>query len=129
MTSLQELMARMSAENSAATNIPATIAPSPAPSIQSSLSNIPINSLCDQVKRHIADLQAELLSSHPKIPTLLSVIRKRLEEDPEIVTLLAEEEINICIQAMMKQTNTLLVKEVMEKASKKKLKDIGEDDL
>jgi ribosomal protein L6P/L9E len=61
-----------------------------------------------EIKTKLDALQQALLDEHPQIPTLLRDIHTTLKSQPEQVTLMTEEEINIVIQGLEKQTNTYL---------------------
>ena len=82
----------------------------------------------EQLSEQIASLQGALLSAHPTLPTLLRTIHKNLREDPELVTLLSEEEIGVIVSGLKKQTNTEISASVL-KTKTKALKNIGVNDL
>lgn len=79
----------------------------------------------ESTRLQIASLQEALLSSHPKLPTLLREIHTAIKNDPEQVTLLSEEEISVIVSGLSRQTQTELV---ASSASSKKKK-INLDDL
>ena len=81
------------------------------------------------VKEQIANLQQRLLSAHPEMPLLLRKIHTTLRSDPEIVTLLEDEEIGVIIEGLKQQTNTVIATSVATKKSGKSLKSIGVSDL
>ena len=83
----------------------------------------------EQVKESIATLQSQLLSSHPQLPVLLSQIHKQLKADPELVTILSEEECGIIVSGLKKQTATEISTTALKKAGKKSLKSITLSDL
>lgn len=58
-----------------------------------------------QIQMTIAELQNALLETHPEMPILLRKIHSHLKDDPEIVTLLTEEEIATVINGLKVQTN------------------------
>jgi len=60
----------------------------------------------DQVKSNIAELEQAILAAHPQLPTLLQRIHKQLKEDPNVVTLLDEDEIGTIVQGLIMHTNT-----------------------
>jgi len=70
----------------------------------------------------IAQLNNALLTSHPSMPVLLRTIHKQLRDDPELVTILSEEELGIIVNSLKKQTNTEIVASVVKgsKATGKK---------
>ncbi len=58
-----------------------------------------------EVQETIQQLSAALLTAHPEMPILLRKIHSKLKADPEIVTLLTEEEIAQVINGLKVQTN------------------------
>jgi DNA polymerase III psi subunit len=70
------------------------------------------------LQEKIASLQAALLDAHHKMPGLLHDIHKTLRAQPENVTLLSEEQIQIVVAGLEKQTNTHLVQSVSKSAKK-----------
>lgn len=84
-----------------------------------------------EIKEKVLSLQTALLSSHPTIPTLLRDIHTHLRTDPEIVTLMTEDEINIIVQGLQKQTNTVIAAQVLKPKSalSKALKSTTVDDI
>lgn len=61
------------------------------------------------LKLKIAELETKLVADHPEFRTLLREIHKQMLADPEVVTLLAEEEIGIVTSGLMKQTQQTIV--------------------
>ncbi len=61
-----------------------------------------------EIQSTIQELEAALLSAHPEMPVLLRKIHSKLKEDPELVTLLSEEEIAQVINGLKVQTNVQL---------------------
>lgn len=83
-----------------------------------------------QVQEKIAQLSTALLEAHPRIPVLLKEIHTHLRTDPEIVTLLKEEEIQVVVNGLKKQTNTEIATAILKSSSSKKsLKNITVSDL
>lgn len=81
-----------------------------------------------EVKEAIASLQNSLLSQHPEMPILLRKIHQQLKADPDIVTLLTEEEIGVIVNGLSKQTNTVIATSI-SKSKTKSIKSIGLSDL
>ena len=71
-----------------------------------------------QVQEKLASLEKALLDKTPNMPTLLRDIHRHLKNDPDVVTILTEEECNILAEGLKKQTST----ELATKAIKKKPK-------
>lgn len=77
-----------------------------------------------ELKEKVATLQEALLNAHPTMPVLLRTIHQQLRADPELVTVLTEEEIGIIVSGLSKQTNTEIATTVTKAPSQtKKLKD------
>jgi len=60
----------------------------------------------EDLKIKLAELQESILSAHPRLPILLRDIHKQLKEDASIVTILTDEEIEIVVSGLKKQTTT-----------------------
>lgn len=82
-----------------------------------------------QVKEAIEDLKSKLLSAHPEMPVLLRKIHTTLRSDPEVVTLLDEEEIEVIVNGLSAQTKTTIATSMATKKTGKSLKSIGVADL
>lgn len=82
-----------------------------------------------QVKEAILDLQSKLLSAHPEMPVLLRKIHQTLRSDPEVVTLLDEADIEVIVNGLSKQTQTVIATSLATKRTGKTLKSIGVADL
>ena len=70
-----------------------------------------------EMQQNITELQAALLSAHPEMPSLLRKIHTKLKADPELVTLLSEDEIAQVITGLKQVTNVSLISPA--KAAKK----------
>lgn len=82
------------------------------------------------VQMKIAELQSQILSSHPQMPTLLRDIHQTLKADPETVTLLTDVEVGTIITALQKYTgNFITAKAATAKSPKAALKNLSADDL
>lgn len=85
-----------------------------------------------ELENKILALQEQVIARAPGMPTLLQEIWIALKKQPENVTLLTEENIQIIVSGLEVQTNNKLV-EVLTKnrgaAAGKKLKALGVDDL
>lgn len=80
----------------------------------------------EQCREKILELQSALVSAHSQMPVLLRLIHQQLKQDPEIVTILTEQEISVIVSGLKKQTNTEISAAVM-KSGKRKV--ITEDDI
>lgn len=84
----------------------------------------------DDIKEKLAQMQTALTDSHPLIPSLLRTIHQQLKADPEIVTLLSEEEINIVVRGLEHQAKVHLVQSITSTGTRKKsLKNLDLDDF
>lgn len=70
------------------------------------------------------ELQEAIHTQHPKMPVLLMLIHKQITADPELVSVLSEEEIGTIVNGLKIQTKTELVGTVAKqsKARDKKTK-------
>lgn len=86
-----------------------------------------------EIKTKLDQLSQALLTAHPQIPTLLRDIRNTLKSFPEQVTLMTEDEINIVVRGLEKQTTSYIaaatVKSSKSKGAKESLKNVTSDDL
>jgi hypothetical protein len=85
--------------------------------------------LAEQVREKIASLADALTTAHPRMPLLLKEIHTHLRADPEIVTLLDEDQIQIVVKGLIKQTNTELAAAVLKSTKKVSMKNITTADL
>lgn len=69
-----------------------------------------------EVREKLAQLEAQLTEGTTNIATLLRDIHRTLKNDPDVVTILSEEECSILVRGLKKQTST----EIATTATKKK---------
>lgn len=85
------------------------------------------------LENKILALQAATVARLPSMPNILQDIWNALKQQPENVTLLEEEQINIVFQGLEAQTNTRLVeiavKSTKSKSVASKLKNLSVDDI
>ena len=72
-----------------------------------------------QVREKLAQLEEALLSATPNMPTLLRDIHRELKADPDVVTLLSEDECSILVRGLKKQTATTIATKAVKKGGKK----------
>lgn len=81
-----------------------------------------------EVREKLASLENALLEKTSNMPTLLRDIHRNLKKDPDLVTLLSEEEISVLVRGLKEQTKTelsvTLVKKKTKAASKMTLADL-----
>lgn len=75
----------------------------------------------DQIKEKIAALQDALLSKHPTMPTLLRDIHTLLNQYPEQVVLLTEEEISVIVSGLKDKAGITLAASVKAPSAAKSL--------
>lgn len=80
------------------------------------------------IKEKLAQLEEALLEATPNMPVLLRDIHRELKADPDVVTLLSEEECAILVRGLKKQTSTEIATKAV-KSTKKPAKKITVDDL
>lgn len=56
-----------------------------------------------ELKEKVASLESMLINAHPEMPLLLRKIHTQLQGDPELVTLLTEEEIGLIVRGLSVQ--------------------------
>jgi hypothetical protein len=87
--------------------------------------------ISEELRAKVSSLQSALLERHPKMPLLLQEIHSALREQPENVTLMSEEEIQVIVQGLQVQTNTFLAETVTKSKGKAgttaRLKNLSED--
>jgi len=81
------------------------------------------------IREKLAELEQSLLNKTPNMPTLLRDIHRQLKNDPDIVTILSEDEINILVSGLKKQTGVEISTAVLKQPNKKALKSTTLDDL
>lgn len=81
------------------------------------------------IKEKLAQLQEALLEATPNMPVLLRDIHRELKADPDVVTVLSDEECAILVKGLKKQTSTEIATKAIKKTTKKAAKKITVDDL
>ena len=82
-----------------------------------------------QIQEKLMDLEAQLNDAIPNIATLLRDIHSSLKKDPDVVTILSEEECSILVRGLCKQTSTEIATKAIKTKPKKALKSLTLDDL
>lgn len=83
--------------------------------------SIPLT-ITQQLQERTESLKQALLANHPTMPGLLREIHQTLKQYPEQVTLLPEEEIQIIVQGLMKQTGVEFAAQASKPAAVKSFK-------
>ena len=73
-----------------------------------------------QIKEKLAQLEERLESSAPGLATLLRDIHQTLKKDPDVVTLLTEEECSTIVRGLKRQTATEIATSALKSKSGKK---------
>lgn len=81
------------------------------------------------VREKLAALEAQLLQGTPQIKDLLRTIHRELAADPDVVTLLSEEECAVLIRGLKKQTNVEIATKALNKTPKKAMSKLTVADL
>jgi hypothetical protein len=83
------------------------------------------------IREKIQSLQEALLQKHPRMPFLLQEIHTALKAQPENVTLLEEEEIQLIVSGLQHHTKVFLAETVTKGKGKAgitaKIKSLGDD--
>jgi len=75
--------------------------------------------IAEQVQEKILKLEELVTAKAPGLPTLLRDIHSQLKKDPEMVTLLSDEDCSILVRGLKEQTKTTIaVKAVKSKGGK-----------
>lgn len=82
-----------------------------------------------EVQEKLASLEISLLESTPGMATLLRDIHRSLKQDPDIITILEDEEVAILVKGLKKQTGVEIATKAAKKKSVKSLKKISIDEL
>ena len=82
-----------------------------------------------QIREKLASLETALLEANPTMPTLLRDIHTNLKKDPDVVTLLSEDECAILVSGLKKQTATEISTAAVKKGASKSLKNLTVSDL
>lgn len=93
------------------------------------MSTISSNPSLFHVQEKLAELEAGLLQTQPNIKDCLRLIHTKLKQDPDIVTLLTEEQCSILVRGLKKQTQVEIATKAVKAKPKKKLTDLAADDL
>jgi hypothetical protein len=83
----------------------------------------------EQLEAQITELQSAILSAHPSLPILLQTIHRNLKADPELVTLLSDEQIGVIVNGLSRQTQTQIATSISTGKKGKSIKSLGLDDL
>lgn len=87
------------------------------------------NTQAYQIQEKLARLEDALNTSTPGIATLLRDIHSNLKKDPDIVTLLSDEDCAILVRGLKKQTSTEIAVSALKSPRKKALSKMTVADL
>ena len=82
-----------------------------------------------EVREKLAALEEALLTSLPSMPGLLRDIHRSLKADPDVVTLLSEEECAVLVTGLKKQTGTAIATSALKAPKKKAISKMTVADL
>lgn len=90
---------------------------------------VPSDNQAYQIREKLATLDKLLEDSAPGITSLLRDIHSQLKKDPDVVTILSEEECAIIVKGLKKQTATEIATSAAKSKPKKSLKNMSVADL
>ncbi len=90
--------------------------------------NVPESTVLE-IKTKLAELETSLLESLPNMPVILRDIHKQLKADPNVVTILSDDDCALIVNGLKQQTQTEIVAAAVKSKPKKSLKSMGVDDL
>jgi len=90
---------------------------------------VPSDNQAYQIREKLATLDKLLEDSAPGIASLLRDIHSQLKKDPDVVTILSEEECAIIVNGLKKQTATEIATSAAKSKPKKSLKNMSVADL
>lgn len=70
------------------------------------------------IQEKLAQLEHALLERLPEMPTLLRSIHRQLKKDPEVVTLMSEDECCMLVKGLVKQTSTVIATSALKSKTK-----------
>lgn len=82
-----------------------------------------------EVREKLAQLEASLLEGTPNMKVLLRDIHRTLKSDPDVVTILSEEEVSILVNGLKKQTNTEIAVAAVKRKPRKAMKNMTTEDF
>jgi len=82
-----------------------------------------------EVREKLAQLEEALLKGTPNMPVLLRDIHSHLKRDPDVVTILSDEECSILVRGLKKQTNTEIAIAATKKPAKKAMSKMTVNDF
>lgn len=83
----------------------------------------------EECKNKILSLQAVMIEETPKLPIVLGEIKRILIKNPEVATLLTEEEIGKLVAGLSMRANEKLAEAVVKSTRSKSVKNATVDDL
>lgn len=82
-----------------------------------------------EVREKLMALEQALLEQTPNMPVLLRDIHRTLKADPDVVTILTDEECSILVRGLKKQTSTEIATKAIKKGGKKAMSKMTVSDL
>lgn len=82
-----------------------------------------------EIHNNLLSLEQALIADTPKMPELLRTIHKQLKADPDVVTVLSDEECAILVKGLKKVTATSIAVTARKAPTKKALSKLTVDDL
>lgn len=85
--------------------------------------------LQEQLQDKIAEISTALESHAPNLPTLLRTVHSQLKKDPELVTLLSDEDASVIVRGLKEHTKIELAVTAMKGKPRVALKNTTVADL
>lgn len=82
-----------------------------------------------ETREKLAQLEEALIAKTPNMPTLLRDIHQTLKKDPDIVTILSEEECSVLVRGLKQQTKTEIATKAVKKGGTKAISKMTVNDL
>lgn len=82
-----------------------------------------------QIVDSINNLQSALVSQNPQLPVILRSILQKLKSDPEVVTLLSEDEFGTIVKAARVHSGVVITTTTSKASAKKALSKLSADDI
>lgn len=88
-----------------------------------------MNTQAFQIKEKLAQLEQALVSSSPNMASLLREIHKHLKSDPDVVTILTEDDCAVLVRGLKKQTSADIATKAIAGTRAKSAKNLTLEDL
>lgn len=97
--------------------------------MNTSASTSAIDTQAYEVREKLAQLEDQLIAGTPNMAVLLRDIHRVLKADPDVVTVLSDEECSILVRGLKKQTATEIATKKIKSGPKKAMSKMTVGDL